>query len=396
MKPISLSFCLYSFWLYALSIAPTPTLGFAQESPSTPVFLGVHEQRILSLPGIQKYSLGSNSVRALKLPNDRLLIKGAEAGQCDLIWFGPKNESHLRAIRVEKWDPKPHQQELVRALSVLQETEVFVSGKGALLRGEIQSFRELQQITALAMGFPESITNQTLPSEQLVSEAQTKIQSLLDKNLWDISIKIIRDGRALIARGSIDDPKMRLRIEKELKAAFPTIELELESLPDSSPTVSFKVFLMELKKTKMRSLGVGWPGETPGAFRVTPFQIQQNLALELSLQALEGEGSAHLLSRPELVVRAPGEAELFAGGELPIKTVSRFGENVSWKNFGLTLKLKVTHSTEHQARLEIFTEVSHLDQQIALHQIPGIQASRMKTQVDARFGVPLFLSGLLQ
>jgi pilus assembly protein CpaC len=42
------------------------------------------------------------------------------------------------------------------------------------------------------------------------------------------------------------------------------------------------------------------------------------------------------------------------------------------------------------------TEVSHLDPKISSDPIPGVQSNRMKTQVDARFGSPLLLSGLLQ
>ena len=121
------------------------------------------------------------------------------------------------------------------------------------------------------------------------------------------------------------------------------------------------------------------------------------LQLDVALQALEGEGSARILSSPELVVRAPGEAELFAGGEIPIETSSAYASNVTWKNFGLSLKLNVTATTAEKVRLDIFTEVSHLDQSISSNsKIPGLQANRMKTQVDARYGVPLLLSGLLQ
>jgi pilus assembly protein CpaC len=47
-------------------------------------------------------------------------------------------------------------------------------------------------------------------------------------------------------------------------------------------------------------------------------------------------------------------------------------------------------------RLDILTEVSHLDPQIAVGKVPGLQANRMKTQVDAQYGRPLLLSGLLQ
>jgi Flp pilus assembly secretin CpaC len=129
---------------------------------------------------------------------------------------------------------------------------------------------------------------------------------------------------------------------------------------------------------------------------VTSSLIQDSLALDLALSALEGDGSLKVLSNPELVVRAPGEAELFAGGEIPIRTRSQFSSNVNWKAFGLTLKLKVAQSSGERVRLEIFTEVSHLDSAISQGDIPGVQANRMKTEVDARYGTPLLLSGLLQ
>ncbi len=118
--------------------------------------------------------------------------------------------------------------------------------------------------------------------------------------------------------------------------------------------------------------------------------------MDLTLQHLEGSGHAKVLSNPELVVRAPGEAELFAGGEIPIQMQNRYYANTTWKNYGLTLRLKVTQAIGDRVRLDIFTEVSHLDSTLGQDKLPGIQSNRMKTQVDARFGVPLLLSGLLQ
>jgi pilus assembly protein CpaC len=156
------------------------------------------------------------------------------------------------------------------------------------------------------------------------------------------------------------------------------------------------VFLLELKKNRFHSLGLSWPATLEGAFKVTSSAITDALALDVALNMLEGEGSLKILSNPELVVRAPGEAELFAGGELPIQTRSHYSSNVTWKPHGLTLHLKVAQSSGERVRLEIFTEVSHLEPTANADSIPSIQANRMKTQVDARYGQPLLLSGLLQ
>jgi type II secretory pathway component GspD/PulD (secretin) len=56
--------------------------------------------------------------------------------------------------------------------------------------------------------------------------------------------------------------------------------------------------------------------------------------------------------------------------------------------------LKVTHATPEKVRLELSTEVSHLDPDLSRGDLPGVQTSRIRTQVDAEFGKALFLSGL--
>jgi pilus assembly protein CpaC len=177
---------------------------------------------------------------------------------------------------------------------------------------------------------------------------------------------------------------------------FPRAEVELSSLPDGAPTVHFRVYLLEMRRSRFGTLGLSWPASVPGAFQVDLGAIREALSLELAIQALEGEGSVRVLSNPELVVRAPGEAELFAGGEIPVRSTSKFRSDVTWKAYGLTLKLKVTHAAGDRVRLEIATEVSHLNPQVVDDPIPGLQSNRMRTQVDARFGEPLLLSGLLQ
>jgi Flp pilus assembly secretin CpaC len=181
------------------------------------------------------------------------------------------------------------------------------------------------------------------------------------------------------------------------RSLYPLIELYLDSLPDDSPTLYFKVQLLEMKKSRLQRLGVSWPDAlSTSSFTTHLSGIRSPSELEFTLHALELEGSLRVLSRPEIAVRTPGEAELFAGGELPLRVRSRFGEQVQWKRFGLTLQLKAAARAGPRVRLEITTEVSHLDESIAVGEVPGLQTNRLKTQVDAEIERPLMLSGLLQ
>ncbi len=380
-----------------LSASPEPAPEGAPENleEKAPLFLGQGEQRVLRIQGLKRYSVGGNAIHAHSM-GDELLVKGVSPGFSDLwIWKSDDSSEH-RTIRVEKEVGGELKPALARALGYLQEVEVLQSGAGVLLRGEIRSVSEAARISALIGGFPAEIHNEAIPSDQLLEDSKIRLQNWVLATRNNTRLSVESASGSLWVRGSIDRPLERAAIEKRLRAIFPLVETELDSMPDTAPTIHFRVFLLELKKTQFHTIGLDWPAVQEGAFHVTTSAIQDAIGLDVALNAMEGQGSAKILSSPELVVRAPGDAELFAGGELPIKTESRFFSAVSWKSFGLSLKLKVTHTTAERVRVEIFTEVSHLDPSLTQDKIPGIQANRMKTEVDARYGVPLLLSGLLQ
>lgn len=361
------------------------------------ISLGQGEQRILHIRGLKRFSIGGNSIRVIS-PSDKdaLLIKGAVPGFSDLWVWKEDGSSEHRSVTVEKWARTKPLHALDQALGRLQEAEVLPTASGVILRGEISSLAEATRISALRRGFPKEVKDETLASEDLLLRAQTELEEWLKKSSFAERLRIERQDRSLWVRGFLPNPSARAGLEKQIYAIFPLAELDIESLPDRSPTIYFRVYLLEVKKNGFSRLGIRWPSEQAGAFRVTSWGVKEALQLDLTLEALEGQGTARVLSRPELVVRAPGEAELFAGGEIPIRSSTRYSSQITWRPHGLTLRLKVAQTTGDRIRLDIHTEVSHLDPTPGDDTLPSLKASRMKTQVDARLGVPLLLSGLLQ
>jgi Flp pilus assembly secretin CpaC len=350
------------------------------------------EQRNLRIPGLLQYSLGSDVVRA-RSTSDSILIKAIKPGHADLWVRKSDGTSENRPIEVNAKPETLGPPALLRALSRLQEVEIIYGGDGKpVLRGEIHSLEEASRVGALRA----QIEDQTRLTPILVARGKEKLEDWLRTSGHSETLRIENRGDQLWVRGSLSRPSEYAGVSRQIRSRFPWVEFEIDTLPDSAPTIHFQVYLLELRRTHFRNLGLNWPKALEGSFQLAPQRGWGATQLDLALQALEGDGAARVLSRPELVVRAPGEAELFAGGELPIQAMARFFANVMWKNFGLTLRLKVTHAAGDRVRLEVFTEVSHLDGSIALNEVPGIQSNRMKTQVDARYGTPLFLSGLLQ
>lgn len=380
--------------LPASAATPPPDAGVVERAP---LVLGQGEQRLLRAPGLKRYSLGSACLRAHAMDSqDALLIKGMTPGMGDLWIWKQDGTSEHRSIRVEKVSAGELPPALEKGLGHLEQTEVLLAGSGVILRGEIRTTAEGARIRALSQAFPKELHDETEASDDFLKDSEKRLDSWIKTTPTASGLKLEREGKNLFVRGSLERPSLQIAAEKEIRRIFPQAVVELDSLPDTSPTVYFRVFLLELKKSRFHSIGLSWPAIQEGAFRVTSTGIQDALGLDVAIQALEGEGSLRILSNPELVVRAPGEAELFAGGEIPIQAKSAYYSNTTWKNYGLTLHLKVSQSSGERVRLEIFTEVSHLDQSIALNDVPGLQTNRMKTQVDARYGQPLLLSGLLQ
>lgn len=382
------------FWVAILGVLFPFPAWTSVEGP--PIVLAPGEQRLIPTVGLERYSLGSDVVRALPPKDgDHLLVKGVKPGRSDL-WFWKKDGSaEHRVIRV---DPIPAEVSppLLQGLSQLNETEVFFAGNTATLRGTVRTAREMATIQSLVSAFAKEIRDETELSENLLNAGHQTLQDWLRNSAFSGRLRLDRMEGQLYLTGSVEKPMDEAAVIKKAKSLFPAVHVRIEVLPDDSPTVHFKVFLLELKRNRFGSFGLRWPSGQEGAFRVSSAGVESFLQLDIALQTLEGDGSLKVLSNPELVVRAPGEAELFSGGELPIHAKSQYYSSVTWKNFGLGLKLKVTHKAGDRVRLDISTEVSELDPTITGNDIPGIQANRMKTQVDARFGVPLFLSGLLQ
>jgi hypothetical protein len=379
-----------------------------------PLMLGQGEQRILYFPGLLKYSIGSPVVRVIWLsralksegrsmneagaarPKDKLLIKGIQTGLTDLwVWKEDGSTEH-RSIRVEKLSLKDRNLALERALEKLQETEVLALGNKTVLRGEIQSLTESSKVRTLQDGFPEQIHNETTLAPSLLEEGESRLRQWMQQSSLSSDLRVERTGDTLWVRGHLKTPTESSSVMRQVRALFPMALIEIDTLPDYAPTIHFRVFLLELKRNFFRTFGLSWSPMTSAAFQVTTGGFRDLLQIDTALHQLEGSGNAKILSNPELVVRAPGEAELFAGGEIPIETHSRYTSQVTWRKHGLILRLKVTHTAGNRIRLDIYTEVSHLDSSSGGEKLPRFHANQMKTQVDAQLGSPLFLSGLLQ
>jgi len=374
----------------------SPKLSMASGSgPSLPpIYLEVGEQRSLHLGEIQRFSISSDCIRHWRDPQeDRILLKALCPGTATLFLKGAESGNTTRLIRIEQKRAGIHPPELLTALNLLHTTEVIDAGARFILRGTVHDPSEALGIAKLRDLFPNFILDETRVDASWATRSFQELSKLVARyptlHLED------QEGEFRI-HGSLPSEMSLESVRKQALAIQPLTRFEIQNVKGSDTTLYFKVFLLEVRKELMQKLGVQWPAIQPSALNFNPMRFGGPASIDLTIQALSEKGMARILSSPELVVKAPGQAELFAGGELPIRQRNRFNETINWKNFGLTLKIDVKEFSSDQVRLIIETEISHLDSTLMQNEIPGLKSNRIKTLVDGRIGKPLLLSGLLQ
>ena len=116
-----------------------------------------------------------------------------------------------------------------------------------------------------------------------------------------------------------------------------------------------------------------------------------NVSLNASLQALEDRNALRILAQPTLTAISGQPAEFKAGGQFPIYTSDgNGGQNVTYKDYGVTLNFTPTVKSNGQIGLLVDTGVSELQAD------KGLSNRSTKTSVELPPGSTLAIGGLLQ
>lgn len=248
-----------------------------------------------------------------------------------------------------------------------------------------------------------------------VVSADETVAAQLREILGYPGIKVSKVGKTIIIEGTVRDQYQRDRAEK-LGGAYG--EKVVNLLEISRPVqVKMEAKIVEISKEKASDLGVVWGNSvtTPGAF--TFGQSSSNSALGRSqwgkmgsysdingqLSALITNGSAKLLSQPNMVTLSGEKANILVGGEIPVP-VSRDGNDISieWKEYGIKLEIQPEVSQEGLIKSKIKAEVSTLDYASSLRinigdnlVIPPLKTRKAESTVGVFSGETMAIGGLL-
>lgn len=250
----------------------------------------------------------------------------------------------------------------------------------------------------------------------------TEVRALLGAS-DNLTARIVGDKVVVEGQTLREEQVARLA---EVVRRYPQV-INLASRLGYERMIAIDVKMIEIRRDKLESLGVRWNGSMSGpAFgvvgdlkrsaplrpggtadgvggvdvrpRIHPFAASFGIASTLSsmINLLVQNGDAVVLAEPSLSCRSGGSARFIAGGELPIPYSSGLGNtSVIFKEYGVRFDVSPTASEAGVIAAKVATEISSVNFDMQVKDIPGLTKRRAETEVNLREHETLVIAGLL-
>ncbi|MCH2114337.1 MAG: pilus assembly protein N-terminal domain-containing protein [Pirellulales bacterium] len=257
-----------------------------------------------------------------------------------------------------------------------------------------------------------------------------ELQHALKQLFPESSVKVVRLINTLVLEGFVERPEAISPILRLAEDYAPKVVNNITV--GGVQQVLLKVKVMEVSRTKLRTLGVDWGHVASGGSIVASgitglitsattsggvgsvtsggtaagetFKfgvVDGNNALFAFLEALQQNSLAKVLADPTLTAVSGRPAHFNVGGELPIIIPSGLGQTtVEYKKFGTQVDFLPIVLGNGNIRLEVRPRVSEIDDTrsvtVGSFSVPALKVREVDTGVELKAGQTLALAGLVQ
>lgn len=232
----------------------------------------------------------------------------------------------------------------------------------------------------------------------------------------DLTVEITGDAVILIGRVNTTS---QIKMAEQIASGFAGKVINLLTATNVQQ-VQVNVQVIELNKNASSELGVKWgtmyrlpsgedvlrPDESivstmkrPAGVDQPFFGIYERIAARI--KALEANGDAKILAKPNLVAVSGGKADFLVGGEIPIPMAQQMQTvTFEWKPYGIKLAVEPRVLEDGRIAMKVSPEVSTLDYNNAVRLtdflVPAISSRRASTEVVLMPGQGIAIGGLMQ
>ena len=142
----------------------------------------------------------------------------------------------------------------------------------------------------------------------------------------------------------------------------------------------------------------GTPGVFYGGMNYHDITGHPFSKVDVMISALEKNNKVRVLSRPNITTMSGEEAEILIGGEIPVPT-SKDGEvTITWKEYGIKLKINPVVDHENKITTKMEAEVSDVNSSLSINttagSIPALTSRKASTVLSVPDGQTMSIGGL--
>lgn len=289
--------------------------------------------------------------------------------------------------------------ELSSILKNIEGVKGEVTGGKIVISGEIYREEDLNVINRLTEQH-RTVVNLTTVAPFLI---QIKLDQLrgLANSLGYTNFQLVPGREKIVIKGVVksEDEKKNITklLEENSSLASPLITIG----NSGGSTIVIDLELYEINKHDLDSLGITPPAGVTASGNISYRNEVPTLSLSAKtisdavLHTIKQNSGTKILANPRLTCQSGEEASFLAGGEIPISAVSREGfTSVTYKPYGISLKIQPTLISDGRIALNISSEISSVDRRVEGQGAPSFLTRRFSTFATVSRGIPLLLTGL--
>jgi len=327
--------------------------------PAIPVELHVGQVHLIRAGELRRVAVGNGKViQATALDGGQVLVIPEAAGQSTLhLWAKDGTETSF-AISVVPADANRLLAEIRAMLGETSRVRARIVGDKVVLEGSELSEEEAARMTEIARRYPQIVNLISRVGLERMIEMDVRMLEIRREALEDIGVRW---------NGSMQGPSFGVLGDLHRSRAFQAGGAAAEA------------------GLEVRS-------------RVAPFATALGLASSITsvINLLVQSGDAVVLAEPRLSCRSGGSARFVAGGELPVPFASGLGTvSVGFKEYGVKFEVSPVASETGVIAAKIATEISAINFEIQVQDVPGLLKRRAETEVNLRENETLVIAGLL-
>lgn len=361
------------------------------------LILAKGEQAQLSIPGLEKFSIGNKEIIGHKhLPQKgQFLVKGKSVGFSDLVlWDHQKHKYSYKIFVISKNDQLKtiHTADALKYLHL----DFKIQGENIYLEGEIKEIDAYFMLLKIIKEQNNLLSSNLTLSAPLKSKIIGEIYGhFMKEGVQDYSCKVY----GIKITCSYDELTLPSpEVQNLLKAKF---DVSLLSFKSERHRKNFKIKLkmLQLERLDGEELSFGLYKLESNVHDLFSVGVQ-DLVNRNQIFIQENHLNLSTLAEPESIIMLNTDNLIEIGQELPFRADTQFSQNIQWKFAGIKIKLKLNQCGDHYC-LDYETEfttprdggISGAKNKSKLVIIPGkpIQFFQVsfKTITDDSKGLPL-------